>query len=176
MAWVQLHIQSDSEHAELLEQMLLEAGAEAVSMEDSEDTPLYEPERGSTPLWDSTTVTRLFQGDADLAGIQAQVAEAYHSATQTHLESMETELLEDREWERAWMDDFRPERFGSRLWICPSWQDPPEPDAVNIILDPVSMEVGFHKINMPLIPIFYYFLCLFVGNIFALLPSRNTNF
>ena len=67
MPWVQLHIQSDREHAELLEELLLEAGAEAVSMEDSEDTPLYEPERGTTPLWDSTTVTGLFQGDADLA-------------------------------------------------------------------------------------------------------------
>jgi len=57
MPWVQLHIQSDREHAELLEEFLLEAGAEAVSMEDSEDTPLYEPERGTTPLWDSTRVT-----------------------------------------------------------------------------------------------------------------------
>ncbi len=136
MAWIQLHIQSDSEHAELVEDMLLEAGAEAVTMEDSADTPLYEPEPGATPLWDSTTVTGLFQGDADLAGIQSQVAEAYHAATQTHLESMETELVQDREWERAWMDDFKPERFGNRLWICPSWHEPPEPDDVNIILDP----------------------------------------
>lgn len=136
MAWIQLHIRSDNEHAELVEEMLLEAGAEAVSMEDSADTPLYEPEPGATPLWDSTTVTGLFQGDADLADIQSRVAETYHAATQTHLESMETELVQDREWERAWMDDFKPERFGDRLWICPSWHDPPEPEAVNIILDP----------------------------------------
>ncbi|TDT40184.1 [LSU ribosomal protein L11P]-lysine N-methyltransferase [Halospina denitrificans] len=136
MPWVQLHIQSDREHAELLEELLLEAGAEAVSMEDSEDTPLYEPERGTTPLWDSTRVTGLFQGEADLESVRSQVSEAWHAATQTHLESIETELLEDREWERAWMDDFRPERFGDRLWICPSWQEPPDPEAVNLVLDP----------------------------------------
>lgn len=136
MPWVQLHIQSDRDHAELLEELLLEAGAEAVSMEDSEDTPLYEPERGTTPLWDSTRVTGLFQGEADLESVRAQVNEAWHAATQTHLEHIETELLEDREWERAWMDDFRPERFGNRLWICPSWQEPPAPEAVNLILDP----------------------------------------
>ena len=136
MPWVQLHIQSDREHAELLEELLLEAGAEAVSMEDSEDTPLYEPERGTTPLWDSTRVTGLFQGEADLEQVRSQVSEAWHAATQTHLEHIETELLEDREWERAWMDDFRPERFGTRLWICPSWQEPPDPEAVNLILDP----------------------------------------
>jgi len=136
MPWVQLHIQSDREHAELLEEFLLEAGAEAVSMEDSEDTPLYEPERGTTPLWDSTRVTGLFQGEADLESVRSQVNEAWHAATQTHLEHIETELLEDREWERAWMDDFRPERFGEHLWICPSWQEPPDPEAVNLILDP----------------------------------------
>ena len=27
-------------------------------------------------------------------------------------------------------------QFGERLWICPSWQSPPDPDAVNIMLDP----------------------------------------
>ena len=34
------------------------------------------------------------------------------------------------------MDDFNAMQFGSKLWICPSWQTPPEPDAVNIMLDP----------------------------------------
>jgi len=64
------------------------------------------------------------------------VNEAWHAATQTHLEHIETELLEDREWERAWMDDFRPERFGEHLWICPSWQEPPDPGRSTLILDP----------------------------------------
>ena len=136
MAWVQVHIQSDPNHAELLEDLLLEAGAEAVSMEDSEDDPLYEPERGTTPLWESTRVTGLFDGDADLEAIRQQLSETYHASTQNSLDNIEVELLEDREWERAWMDDFKPERFGQRLWICPSWQEPPEPEAVNITLDP----------------------------------------
>ena len=136
MPWVQLYIQSDPEHAELLEQLLLDAGAEAVSMEDSQDTPLYEPERGSTPLWENTYVIGLFQGEADLEGIRSQISEAWHATTQTPIGEIATELVEDREWERAWMDEFHPERFGERLWICPSWEEPPEPQAVNLILDP----------------------------------------
>ncbi len=34
------------------------------------------------------------------------------------------------------MDNFHPMRFGQRLWICPSWREAPEPDAVNVMLDP----------------------------------------
>ena len=34
------------------------------------------------------------------------------------------------------MDNFAPRQFGKHLWICPSWQSPPDPDAVNILLDP----------------------------------------
>lgn len=34
------------------------------------------------------------------------------------------------------MDSFQPMRFGNRLWICPSWQSPPEPEAVNLFIDP----------------------------------------
>lgn len=136
MAWVQLHIQSDPEHAELLEDLLLEAGAEAVSMEDSADDPLYEPERGTTPLWESTRVTGLFDADSDLDGIRQNLREAWHAKFQKELGDIDVELLEDREWTRAWMDDFQPERFGERLWICPSWHEPPDPEAINIMLDP----------------------------------------
>ena len=136
MPWVQIHIHSDPAHAQLLEEILMETGAEAVSMEDNEDTPLYEPERGTTPLWDNTCVTGLFQGTADLDSLCSRIGEAWHAATQTPIGAIETELLEDREWERVWMDDFHPERFGNRLWICPSWQEPPDPDGVSLILDP----------------------------------------
>ncbi|MEI8632433.1 50S ribosomal protein L11 methyltransferase [Vibrio sp. PP-XX7] len=44
--------------------------------------------------------------------------------------------MEDKDWEREWMDNFHPMKFGQRLWVCPSWRDIPEPDAVNVMLDP----------------------------------------
>ncbi len=46
------------------------------------------------------------------------------------------EQIEDQEWERCWMKDFLPLQFGKNLWICPSWQTPPYPEATNIMLDP----------------------------------------
>jgi ribosomal protein L11 methyltransferase len=55
------------------------------------------------------------------------------------------EILEDRDWSREWMQHYRPMRFGERLWICPSWLEPPEPDAVNLLLDPgLAFGTGTH--------------------------------
>lgn len=55
------------------------------------------------------------------------------------------EQLEDKDWEREWMDNFHPMQFGKRLWICPSWREIPEPDAVNVMLDPgLAFGTGTH--------------------------------
>lgn len=43
------------------------------------------------------------------------------------------------------MDNFQPMRFGQRLWIVPSWHAAPEPDAVNLLLDPgLAFGTGTH--------------------------------
>jgi ribosomal protein L11 methyltransferase len=43
------------------------------------------------------------------------------------------------------MEDYKPMRFGRRVWIVPSWCDAPEPDAVNILLDPgLAFGTGTH--------------------------------
>jgi len=53
--------------------------------------------------------------------------------------------LEDKDWEREWMDNFKPMKFGNKLWICPSWCEVPDPDAINIMLDPgLAFGTGTH--------------------------------
>ena len=43
------------------------------------------------------------------------------------------------------MDNFHPMQFGERLWICPSWRDVPDPNAVNVMLDPgLAFGTGTH--------------------------------
>jgi ribosomal protein L11 methyltransferase len=55
------------------------------------------------------------------------------------------EQLEDKDWEREWMDNFHPMKFGRRLWVCPSWREVPEPTAVNVMLDPgLAFGTGTH--------------------------------
>ena len=55
------------------------------------------------------------------------------------------EAVEDKDWEREWMENFKPICFGEKLWIVPSWHEPPQPDAVNILLDPgLAFGTGTH--------------------------------
>jgi ribosomal protein L11 methyltransferase len=54
-------------------------------------------------------------------------------------------VVEDQVWERTWLEHFRPMRFGRRLWICPTGFEPPEPSAVNVVLDPgLAFGTGTH--------------------------------
>ncbi|MCK0163330.1 50S ribosomal protein L11 methyltransferase [Marinobacter sp. S6332] len=145
MPWIQLQIPADPDTADQLEDLLMEMGADAVSMEDAADQPLYEPDPGTTPLWSQTTVTGLFQSDRDIDQLCADVRNAWHQQTQQSLSEIDVTLVEDKDWERAWMDDFHPLQFGERLWIVPSWHEAPDPDAANLMLDPgLAFGTGTH--------------------------------
>ncbi|MGM0534760.1 MAG: 50S ribosomal protein L11 methyltransferase [Pseudomonadota bacterium] len=146
MPWLQLKARIAPEHAELLEELLLAEGATAITLQDAFDDPVFEPERGTTPLWDETVLTGLYD---DLEGIEAmldRVRQAWAAESPDEpCPEVEVELLADRDWEREWMEDFQPLRMGERLWIVPSWHAPPDPDAVNLHLDPgLAFGTGTH--------------------------------
>ncbi|HEY9121355.1 MAG TPA: 50S ribosomal protein L11 methyltransferase [Marinobacter sp.] len=145
MPWIQLQIPADPDNADQLEDLLMEMGAEAVSMEDAADQPLYEPDPGTTPLWHQTSVTGLFSSERDIDELCAAVKNAWHQQTQQSLPDIDVTLVEDKDWEREWMEDFKPLRFGERLWIVPSWHDAPDPHAANLLLDPgLAFGTGTH--------------------------------
>lgn len=142
MAWVQFVFDSTQALASTLSDHLTECGASAVTLEDSADQPLYEPGLGETPLWQSTTVTALFPAEQDATQIENMLA---HFLAPEPVPTYRIEQIEDKDWEREWMDNFHPIQFGERLWICPSWHTPPNPDAINIMLDPgLAFGTGTH--------------------------------
>lgn len=146
MPWLQLKAHVAPEQAEFLEELLLEEGATAIGLQDAHDDPVFEPERGTTPLWQDTILTGLYD---DLEGVDdmlARIKAAWSAQMASEpCPTIEYELLADRDWEREWMDDFTPLRMGQRLWIVPSWHEPPEADAVNLILDPgLAFGTGTH--------------------------------
>lgn len=146
MPWLQLRITSQRQQAQSIEDGLLDAGALSVTLEDNADQPILEPGLGETPLWDSTRITGLFDATVDTQKIDQQL-----TALLTNTESR-WELLEDKDWEREWMANYHPIQCGNRLWICPSWQMPPAPEAVNLLLDPgLAFGTGTHPTT---------FLCL----------------
>ncbi len=133
MAWQQLKIRTSAAHSEPLEQLLLEFGAVAISFIDAEDQPLFQIEPGSTVIWDATILVALFELDHDLS--QCLAILSLHPAVDNGAD-LTIEILQDQDWERAWMDEFHAMQYGPALWICPSWQTPPDPLAINIMLDP----------------------------------------
>lgn len=142
MSWLQLQILSDPDSAPLLEALLEAAGAVSVTMVDAADQPLYEPPPGETPLWQAVRVTGLFTADTNAGDVIARLRRDFLPRP---LPPVAVEALEERDWQRAWMEDFKPMRFGKRLWICPSWCPIPDPGAVNLLLDPgLAFGTGTH--------------------------------
>lgn len=141
MSWLQIRINTNRQQVEAIEDALLAAGAASVTMEDNADQPILEPALGETPLWDDTRVTGLFVAETDTT--QATVVAT--AVLGESLPAYRWEILEDKDWERAWMDSYEPMQFGRRLWICPSWKTPPQPEAINLMLDPgLAFGTGTH--------------------------------
>lgn len=147
MPWLQIKVNTHPQYAEQYEDILLAAGCAAVTFQDAQDEPIFEPDLGTTPLWSQTVITGLFAAEHDLDETLQLIGEAQAQAF-PHLKAqsnLKAEILEDKDWEREWMDSYHPMRFGERLWVCPSWRDAPNPEAVNLRLDPgLAFGTGTH--------------------------------
>lgn len=145
MSWIQLKALISPTQAEAMEESLMAAGACSVTYEDAKDQPVLEPELGTTPLWDATIITGLFTADEDMQQVHTIANSVFQHLTQENLPEYRVEILENQDWTRTWMEHFKPMQFGSRLWICPSWQDAPDANAVNLLLDPgLAFGTGTH--------------------------------
>ncbi|WP_439258162.1 50S ribosomal protein L11 methyltransferase [Lonepinella sp. BR2271] len=142
MAWVQLRLNSTSEKAEKISDFLEEIGSVSVTFMDSQDTPIFEPLPGETRLWGNTDVVALFDAETEMALILTALRNSQLLAPDF---AYKIEQIEDKDWEREWMDNFHPMQFGKRLWICPSWREVPDEKAVNVMLDPgLAFGTGTH--------------------------------
>ncbi len=142
MNWVQLRLIVDQDSVTELEEWLFANDSLSVTFQDAEDQPILEPGVGETPLWDKVLMIALFEGVVDTKQIQTGL-ECSKLWQQIH--TSRWEVLEDKEWIRAWMEDYHPMQFGKRLWVCPSWEVAPHPEAVNIFLDPgLAFGTGTH--------------------------------
>ena len=140
MPWLQVRLAITPDQAEPYEDALLGLGAVSVTFMDAEDQPIFEPDLGTTPLWSKTHLLALFESDINEQDLAKHLTLIAGTDADFHIEH-----IEDQDWERSWMDNFHPMRFGQRLWIVPSWHEAPEPGAVNLHLDPgLAFGTGTH--------------------------------
>lgn len=90
----------------------------------------------------NTDVVALFDAETDMQQIVDLLKEAQYLVESS---VYKIEQIEDKDWEREWMDNFHPMRFGKRLWICPSWREVPDENATNVMLNPgLAFGTGTH--------------------------------
>lgn len=139
MPWLELSLTIRAEQQPRVEEALDDLGALSVTLQDADaETPdeqaIFEPGVGELPLWPTITLNALFEEDADRRGLAEALGDLLPWLEPDQLEFRD---VEDQDWERAWMDQFKPMPFGKRLWIYPWNIEPPaDEDIVVVRLDP----------------------------------------
>lgn len=143
MAWVQIRFAVLADHVDSMSDFLMDIGCQSVTFTASnEQQAIYELKPGDINYWATSTCVGLFDAADDMDFVARSIAN--HPNMDKDF-NYKIEQVEDKDWEREWMDNFHPIKFGERLWICPSWRDIPDPDAINVILDPgLAFGTGTH--------------------------------
>lgn len=142
MSWKQLKIRVTDNQAEEIANFLMARGSLAVTFEDAEDAPLFEPLPGETPLWRLTTLIALYPAEAELEPLTRELRGMVVGCGSSLIE---VEALQERDWVRETMANFKPMRFGQRLWVLPNMGEVPDPDGVTIYLEPgLAFGTGSH--------------------------------
>ncbi|AGS38940.1 MAG: ribosomal protein L11 methyltransferase [Cycloclasticus pugetii] len=142
MAWQQLTIATTQELAATIEGLLENLGALSVTITDRADQPIYEPPLNSTPLWQHVSITGLFDEQDDLKNIEQFFNQQLGHQGEWQLT---IERLEDQVWERVWLENFQPIKFGDNFWVCSTEHDIADSNATLLRLDPgLAFGTGTH--------------------------------
>lgn len=147
MAWLALSFKAAAEVADAVSDALMEAGALSVSCDDADAGTANEAaqfaEPGEVPphAWRLNVVTALIEAGSD----PRAMLEGAAAICSIPVPAFTVSLVEDEDWVRKTQLQFEPMRVAEALWIVPSWCEPPEPDALNIRIDPgLAFGTGSH--------------------------------
>ena len=139
MPFLELSLIVRTEQQPRVEEALEDLGALSITLRDADaETPdeqaIFEPGVGELPLWPTITLNALFDEHADRRGLAAALGELL---PWLEPDQLDFRVVEDQDWERAWMDQYQPMAFGRRLWIYPWNVEPPAGgEQVVVRLDP----------------------------------------
>lgn len=125
---------------------LLSAGAWAVDVADADsgtghESPNFvEPGYSEALYWPCNTVEALF-ADQDSAELLSEISKTTGLAVPPFSVEQRAEL----DWVRASQAQFTPIKISPNLWIVPSWCEPIQPAAINLMIDPgLAFGTGSH--------------------------------
>ncbi len=142
MVWLELSVRVSRQNAPLVESLLQNEPVLALTLTDDADDPVLEPGVGETPLWPSVCVTALFDGNTSIEPITKLLALV---PGVDRPQQVSFRKLEDQQWERVWLDRFKPMQFGRDIWIVPGNQEVPSEAKHVLKLDPgLAFGTGTH--------------------------------
>jgi len=148
MPWLNAITVIERSLAEPLSDALMEAGALSVDASDADagtadERPIFdEPGGAPSPGWLRARVAALFPADAEVA---RALAAAFAAAGVSAATPFQVDRVEDEDWVRLTQSQFSPQHIAPRLWVVPSWHEPPDLAAINIVLDPgLAFGTGTH--------------------------------
>lgn len=146
MSWLQVRFELAVPDPELVADALLEGGAVSVDLADAQagtaaEQPLFGEPGADLGNWPRQQLRALFPAGADAAGIVAAAC----NQLGVSVPDIALETVDEQDWVRATQQQFGPIRISERLWIVPSWSQPPDPHALNLRLDPgLAFGTGSH--------------------------------
>ena len=147
MSWLSIQFELDERFVEPVSEALLAAGALSVDVADAEaglpgERPLFgEPGAAPPARWQRSRIRVLLDPEADPAAVLGAACAHVGIPAPPH----KVERVPEQDWVRATQEQFAPIRVSQRLWIVPSWHRPPDPAAINIVLDPgLAFGTGGH--------------------------------
>jgi ribosomal protein L11 methyltransferase len=147
MAWISIAIDVDAARADALADALLGHGACSVDVSDAQaggcdERPIFDEPGESSSSWTIHRVSALFDGTVDYC---ERVRAACADAGVDDEPAITACPVAERDWVRATQQQFEPLCISERLWIVPSWSEPPAPQAINLRLDPgLAFGTGSH--------------------------------
>jgi ribosomal protein L11 methyltransferase len=148
MGWLAVTLTVNAECIEKLSDALFATGAQSVDVTDAhagtqrERALFYESGETGPFAWKIAKVNALFAESIDVA---ANVAAALGAANLDPAQNFEVSRIEDQNWVRATQSQFKPVQISRRLWVVPTWHVPPDPSAINLIIDPgLAFGTGTH--------------------------------
>ncbi len=154
MSWTEIVLEVPRQHAELLSDALMEAGALSVSVEDADEgtdaeralfgEPGMEPEQQA---WERSRVIALAESNenhAELVAVACAACELTHPENK-HSWPFTLREVAEQDWVRLTQSQFEPIHIGERIWVVPSWHAAPDANALVLELDPgLAFGTGSH--------------------------------
>jgi ribosomal protein L11 methyltransferase len=148
MGWISLSVEVDAASAESLADALLDQGAHSVEVRDADagterETPLFrEPGEPPENVWPRNILNALFDSGVDPSQVLSAACQAVGVPVPSEVHTVS---VRDQDWVRASEQQFGPIEISPRLYIVPSWCEPPVAGALVVKLDPgLAFGTGAH--------------------------------